>query len=58
VNRRSPWFYVYVVVSSAVVVALLTWLLEDEVNWGYTVFITAAVLVGVILGNVIRSRRS
>lgn len=54
-DRGSPWYIVWVAVSSAVVVGLITWLFDGD--WWYALIIVVAIVIGAIIGNVLRSRR-
>ena len=53
----SPWYFVYVGVASAALVALLHVIWGDGVDWFNVVLLAAAATVGAYIGRRLRARR-
>jgi hypothetical protein len=56
---KPPFLYVYVLVVGGVLAAITTALLGDDgVDWPLTILITLGILVGTVIGQVIKTRRT
>ena len=59
INQESPWFLLYTAVGSAIAVVIVYWLFNDgDIDWPMVLLLAAASVVGVLIGNRIRRRRS
>jgi len=56
---KPPLLYVYVLVVGGVLAAITTALFGDDgVDWPLTILITVGLLVGTVIGQVIKTRRA
>ena len=56
--KESPWMYPYVIVLSAVGIALVQIIFGDGIEWVPIVVMTALVTFGLWIGRFVRAQRS
>jgi uncharacterized membrane protein YfcA len=56
--REPPGIYIYTLVASAIMVALVQIVLGDGIDWVMLVILVAATMIGVYIGLRVRANRS